>query len=70
MITGSYCLGMSSIQPELATAPTVLKHLEYQISLQTQMWRVGTCHTNVHNLTLVGEERHKPLLQVLSSLYA
>lgn len=33
----------------------------WDFSAETQMWRVGTCHDNVHDLTLEGEERWKPL---------
>lgn len=32
------------------------------------MWRVGTCNTNVCNLTLAGGERCKPLTSALQSL--
>lgn len=35
VIKGSYFLGTSFIQPELPTAPTVLKRLEQQLSLQS-----------------------------------
>lgn len=38
-------------------------------SAETQMWRVGTCHTNVHDLTLAGGERRKPLCYKCSPVF-